>query len=280
MNEKSESQLKAELLTELSNAIQSKVEQEVEEELKKTSLYSAALHSSWKYFIAVAATIMALGQFSEAVTLIEDGVTSLRSRFTNSVEYERLSRVHVGNTESYIDNLLGNPQVSKAINDNIVAKYYFDEKFLLTVFIDDQRVTAYTAIPFVEDFRPTIVEEEDFSWVLLSSTYASFPANPKLYMVDHSKTASYYIEILDTGRTGLFLQNYLGNVAFGASADNSLVVDLYNKEVTGTPEEILETQNRLRKKLAPNLYGIGKLELELVQRSILTGAEFATYFGQ
>ena len=273
---KQNEKLKAELLEELSEDISEQIEEEVDEEVREHT----RLNKFKSSFIAVAAAIMALGQFSEAVTLIEDGIDSLRSRFTTTVEYDLLSSLHVSNTEAYVINLVGDPQVSRKINQDVVANYYYDKKFLLTVFIEDSRVSAYTYVPLISDFTPTIAEYSDGSWDLLVNSYSEFPANPKQYLIDHSKTISYYLENLDSGNAGLFVNNYLGNIAVTAEPTSQLLVELYDAEVNGSDEDVLSAQTRLRKQEKPNLYGRGNLPIELIQKSILTGAEFSSFFGQ
>jgi len=284
MEQKARDNLKAELMSELSGEIeeqvQAEVQEEVSEELAERSRYEETLGRFKVIFFAIAATIMALGQFSEAVTLIQDGIDSLRSKFTNTVEYELLSNIHVGNTEAYIEDLLGSAQVSKTINDDIVADYHFNDKFLLTIFNKERRVIAFTIVPLVEDFKWVVREADEIQWTLMESTYSNFPGNPKLYVVDHSKTASYYLESLDTGRTGLFVNSYLGNVAIGSLPQTEAIVSLYRNEITGTDEEIFASQSQLRASTKPNLFGAGKLGLELIQKSLLTGAEFSSFFGQ
>lgn len=273
---KSNEELKSELMRELSDDIAEQIEEEVDEEVRERVQFSRFKSS----FIAVAAAIMALGQFSEAVTLIEDGVNSLRSRFTNTVEYDLLSHIHVSNTEAYLSELVGEPQVSRKINDDIVANYYHTEKFLLTVFIEDSRVAAYYYVPLEEDFNPTVAEYAEGDWDLMVNTYAQFPANPKEYLVDHSKTTSYYLESLDSGSAGLFLNNYLGNVSINSMQGSQLLIKLYGEEVNGSDESILQTQTELREQAQPNFFGRGTLPIELIQNSILTGAEFSSFFGQ
>jgi hypothetical protein len=285
VTDESAKKLKAEILQDLAKVVEDQIEKEVEEEVEEhvansTARFSHGLQKFKVSFIAVAATIMALGQFSEAVTLIEVGIDWLRSKVTHTVEYEMLSQVHVGNTQSYIEDIFGNPQVSRAVNDTVVANYYHDEKYLLTVFIGDERVVAYIMIPLLDDFEPLIHDGGSFQWRLGKSNYTTFPANPQLYIVDHSKTVSYYLEGLDTGRTGLFVQNYLGKVSLGASAPSEMLVELYDVEVNGTDEEVLKAQNHLRESTQPNLFGRGTLSIEEIQKSILTGAEFTSYFGQ
>ena len=286
MNEQNKETLKQELKEELSAELRRQVEQEVEEEVEEEIAqhprYQQAMNKFKVNLIAVAATIMALGQFSEAVTLIEDGVDSLRSRLTNTVEYNLIADIHVNNTEGYILSLLGEPQVSKQISPGVVANYFHHDKFLATIFIEDQRVVAYTIIPLVDGFTPPVIEQPEFSWTFMENSYVQHPANPSMYAIDHSKITSFYLESLDSGRAGLFVNEYLGNVAIGATeADfTNLLVELYQYEVTGSDEEINQAQTRFRENAIPNLVGQGKLDLTDIQKSILTGAEFTSYFGR
>lgn len=243
------------------------------------SRYSSAFKRLKVISIAIVGFIVAMAQYSNAAFTIERGLDSLRSRFTHTVEYELLDQVHVSSTEAYIKNLFGDPRISRAINDNIVANYFYNHKFLLTVFIEDSRVAAYTVIPLLSDFTPRIKDNTGLNWALQNFTYSEFPANPKMHLVDHSKTTSYYLESLDPGRVGLFVQNYLGNVSVTVNKETPLLIDLYDQDVNGTDAEIRNSRTHLREKSRPNLFGMGTLSLELVQKSILTGAEFTSFFG-
>lgn len=278
--EQLKAELKKELAQDIADQIEDEVEEEVQEEIREYNRSRKALGLFKNYFIAIAATIIALGQFSEAVTLIEAGIDWARSKVTHSVEYELLSQIHVGNTQPYIESLLGYPQVSRTIDANTTANYFENEKFLLTIFLAESRVSGFTVIPLQADFMPEVLAEAGQSWNLQEFTYASFPANPQLYLVDHSKTTSYYLEALDTGRAGLFFKTYLGNVALNTAESSMRLVELYNKDISAGDEEILKAQDSLRSEIKPNLFGLGTLTLEQVQKSILTGAEFSNFFGR
>lgn len=232
------------------------------------------------YLFAVAATIIALGQFSEAVTLIEQGLDWTRSRFTNAVEYELISKIHVGNTEDYVTELLGSPQVSRAIRPAVSANYYYDDKFLLTVYFEDSRTIAYTVAALRSDFQPAVATIDDQDWLLQDSKYESFPANPDTYMIDYSKITSYYLESLNSGRIGLFYNTYLGNITLiHSNESNALLASFYQKEVTESDDVILQAQEQYRAQISPNFFGMGMLPLEDIQKGLLTAAEFTNYFG-
>jgi len=273
------SELKDELRDDIEEHLEHEIEAEVAEEVQEHLQARAAFSYFRNGFIAVAATIMALGQFSEAVTLIESGVNWSLSKVTHRVEYQLLDQIHVGNTEAHMIDLLGNPQVSKAIDDTTTANYYHDDKYLLTVFIHDARVVAFTIIPLLDDFTPRIQGDDARSWDLQQFTYADYPAEPELYLVDHSKAASYYLEVLDTGRTGLFYKTYLGNVSLLAQTPDTLLVNFYKQDVYGEEADVIQAKDDLRRQASPNVYGLGALPLEHIQKSMLTAAEFSNYFG-
>lgn len=277
-NERDE--LKNEIKRELEKEIESEITEEVEEAMTEQRVAAKTVGLFKSYFFAVAATIIALGQFSEAVTLIDDGIDWLRSKFTNSVEYDLLAHIKVGNSAAYIAELLGSPQVTRSVDDQITANYFYNDKFLLTILSADERVVAFTVIPLVEGFRPNIPAASDRAFNLGEFSYSSFPGNPESYLVDHSKVISYYLEILDVGRTGLFFKVYLGNVVLTGDGVEDHVVAMYNKEVMGSDSEIATAQTSLRQQLKPNFFGMGNVGLEPIQKSILTAAEFASYFGK
>lgn len=271
--------LKRELKAQIQEEVEEEVEGEIKEEVSKHLSQRQVVGYFKSYFFAIAASIMALGQFSEAVTLIEDGLDWAMSKITNEVEYELLDQVHVGNTEPYIEDLLGAPQISRKIDEQITANYFYNDKFLLTIFFLDGRVEAYTVIPLVDGFEPVVAEGEDMEFKMGEFSYANYPGNPQAYMVDHSKVTSYYLEILETGRTGLFFKVYLGNIVVRSEDANPVIVDFYNMEVNESDDVIYAGQKKLRTEVKPNFYGMGMLTLEQIEKSILTGAEFSTYFG-
>ncbi|WP_197469912.1 hypothetical protein, partial [Oleiphilus sp. HI0117] len=69
-------------------------------------------------------------------------------------------------------------------------------------------------------------------------------------------------------------------VSYTVRSESPLLVAFYNQEVHGSDQEVLESQTQLRNSEMPNFYGEGEIGLELIEKSILTGAEFSSYFGQ
>ena len=174
---------------------------------------------------------------------------------------------------------MGSPQVSRAIDAETVANYFYHEKYFLTLFYREDRIAAYLIIPLKEDFQLPVLESDTLSLELSEFTYLKFPANPTHYVIDHSKTSSYYMEILDSGRSGLFVNTYLGNITYGIEGHPHIIGKFYEKEVHASDEDIATLQTTLRSETIPNVYGEGNLGLELIEKSLLTAAEFESYFG-
>ncbi len=243
-------------------------------QLSKESLIQART-----VFFGLVALIMALGQFSEAVSLIGDGWKSLQSKFTNDVEYSAIGKLHVGNTQSYVQSIFGEPQVSRQINDKITANYYYQKKLLLTLFIKEARVAGYTVLALKEGFSPNVATIGDQHIQLGKFTYQEYPAMPTLYLVDNSKANSFYLENLESGQAGLHYKRYLGNVRFGSGQHSELINHFYKLDMMGVEGKPLETaQKTLRETVVPNFYGAGELGIELIEKSLMTDAEFSNYF--
>jgi hypothetical protein len=259
----------------LDEALDEALEEALEE--KQRSTFTDRLRG---VIFTIAAVIIALGQYSEAVALIGDSVDAIRSTFTHDVEYERLAHLHVGITVSYAESVLGLPQVSRSIDEGISANYFHDGKYLVTLFYREDRVDGFTILSLVDDFMPQVVNSTEGQWALVNGNYESYPGNPRTFVVDHSKTASYYIEKLEKGRAGLFVNAYLGNLSYGARADGDHIASLYEQEVNGTDQQVLAVQNELRRQQIPNFYGEGVFDLPYITKSLLTGVEFQSYFGR
>jgi len=266
--------------SELEDTIESEMKEEIKENRLNSFISGQFFFSKFKgSFITFLAIIIALGEYSEAVALINDGTKTIQSEFTNDLEYDVISKIHVGNTVSYMESILGNPQVSRMINEDVNANYFYDDKYLLTLFYKNTRIVAFTVLPLVEDFHPEVTKTASSQWILGKANFLSFPANPQSYTVDHATTASYYLESFDKGRTGFFVQSYLGKVSYTIESVSTQIVELYNTDVHGIDREVLKLQTKLRQTEIPNFYGEGELGLELIEKSILTGAEFNSYFG-
>lgn len=229
-------------------------------------------------FIPVCVFIISLGSFSEAFLLVDDLRVMLKTRFSNDFEYETLDSIHVGNTESYVEGLVGAPAATKPLADDIQANYYLDEKYLLTTYIKAGRVEAYTVVAIAEDFSPELAWYDGVG--LQDQAFDGFGTdNPQAFTFDQANTNSFFIELSPSELSGFFQNSYLGAVQYGSGGvDQTKLEELYQAEVFGSESDTLEKIAAFRKVAIPNFYGQGELDIELIRKGLLSNGEFLNFF--
>jgi hypothetical protein len=234
----------------------------------------------WAAFAAVVMPVgvffMGLGSFSDATLLIRDLSVEVYGLFSYQHDYDTINSIHIGNTVPYIEDLLGSPQVSRGIDDKTTANYFFTDSYLLTLFYREQRIAAYTVVAIDDGFTPTLNMLAGEK-ILGEFTPGDIPIPPKSYAVDDSRIVSFYLESVDSGRAGNFVDLYLGRVAYGVGGPAESIAKLYRAGVNGTDTDIEQALGNLRGKLIPNLYGRGTIDIEGIQDSVLTANQFEGY---
>jgi hypothetical protein len=233
----------------------------------------------WQTLTAIGVTFIALGSASEAVFLIRDLYVHVHSMVSNEYEYETLASINVGNTVAYIEDQLGQPQVSRAIDGDTTANYFFSGDYLLTLFYRSGRIEAYTWLSVDNEFTPEVDMRTGVFAPMGAFVFSDMPLEVSTFALDDSRIVRYYIESLEGGRSGGFLNTYLGNVQYGAFAPADSISDLYQAEVVGDDRAARKAASTLRSSGLPNLYGQGNLSLEHIERSVLSNSEFVGYFG-
>ena len=226
------------------------------------------------------AIVIALGEYAEAVSLVTNAVDVIERKLTNKLEYETLSKFHVGNTRAYTESLVGVPQMSRQVNENVVANYFYLDKDLLTVFYHDQQLVAYLVLPLLEGFSPQVPQLAAAGVKgLCQFHYHDSGVVPASFSLDNAKTNSYYLESIDGGYAGLLSQTYLANLNAAGTTAAAFTERLYQQQVFGEDAQTAELLQTLRKDVTPNVYGEGVLSLEQFARGLLTPAELKAYFG-
>jgi hypothetical protein len=243
----------------------------------------AGARRAWIGFAAimtpVAAVFITLGEASDATFLLNEMRHSAIALFSNSVEYEMLEKVHVGITIAYAEELFGNPQVSKTIDEDLTANYFADDKYLLTLFYRGVRVDAYTLVPLVEDFAPEVDMGTNDTVALGEFSFTEARGTPQKSSVDDSRSISFYLESRESGPGGRVIDVYQGSVAYRSGGTASGIPQLYKADVRGDDASIEAARGELRRGGRPNLYGEGELTLRQIEKSLMTNAEFDSYFG-
>jgi hypothetical protein len=230
------------------------------------------------FIIPVAGLFLTLGEASDATFLLQDMGRSVVELFSNRVEYGTLERIHVGNSTSYVESILGDPQVVRSIDDGVTAKYFHSSKYLLTLFDRDGRVEAFTVLALQDGFSPKVELGGLGSSELGAFAFSDAPAPAHEMAVDHSRTSDYYLESLDSGPSGRFVNIYLGSVGFGSGGASPRIGDLYSALLEDDQSAVAVAQSNLREQGTPNFYGEGELSLESVEASLFTNAEFSNFF--
>lgn len=228
-------------------------------------------------FVPICVFVISLGSFSEAFILVDDFKTLVISKFSNAYEYETLSQIHVGNTRSYIENLLGAPAATKNIATDLTVNYYTHEKYLVSGYYRGDRITAYTVVALSEGFAPPLSWYDDVS--LNGQALANFSNQPQSYSFDNAKTNRFFIEMTPNELSGFFQNAYLGTLQYGNSDINLSDLDaLYQADVYGSEQQTLQKIEQYRAATLPNFYGQGELDIEILQQGILSNGEFLSYF--
>lgn len=233
----------------------------------------------WRVLTIIGIGFIALGNASDATLLIRELGADIYSYVSNDFEYQTLASVNVGNTVDYIEERLGKPQVSRAVGNETSANYFHDDKYLLTVFYRSGRVEAFTWISLNDGFEPEITTTNGKSTPIGKTRFTQLPRPVTEYAIDDSRIIRYYIEALEGSRDVGFLGTYLGHIQYGAFAPADSIGKLYAADVNGQTDTLQSAWSELRNTETPNLYGRGNLPLTYIEKSILSNAEFAGYFG-
>lgn len=233
----------------------------------------------WRIATVVGIGFIALGNASDATLLIRELGVEIYTRFSNDYEYQTLASIHVGNTVAYIEDRLGQPQVSRAIDDETTANYFHGGDYLLTLFYNSNRIEAFTWLSLDDDFAPDVDLLNGEVRPLGEFTFSDLPLEVSDYTLDDSPIVRFYIESLEEGRSGGILGTYFGNIQHGAFESAGAVPDLYRAEVMGDNAAANSARAQVRKETIPNLYGRGNLPLDRIEKSVLSNSEFAGYFG-
>ena len=226
----------------------------------------------------IAGLFLMLGEASDAAFLLNDMSRSVIEVFSNRVEYDMLEKIHVGNTVTYAESILGDPQISRAMGDDVTANYFHSSKYLVTLFSRDDRVEAFGVLALQDGFSPSVELGGLGHAELGEFAFSDTPTRAVEMAVDHSRTTDYYLESLESGPAGRFVNLYLGSVGYGTGGASPAIGELYSAVLDGETRAVSEARTNLRASGKPNFYGEGLLSLKLIEASMLTNAEFNNFF--
>lgn len=258
---------------------QQNINEAVEEALEKAET------SFWKKLqtglMMLAALVISAGQWNDSMEVASNLWHLSMANFTHELEYNKINAINVGNSLSYIQKRLGDPQVIKHSKvDPIITFYYYTEaKFDLTIMTDGSRVAGYAVYTKQQGFTPKV----PFSKALGFTTLA----NQSKYYSDYKFDAHnlfYYIEKQEMEQEGFLnlVQGYVEYAAHpyeGVKKDLNQLLSVLDEKATFSESEndITPVVEAIRNKVKPNFFAISELPSKIIAESLLTRAEYNMY---
>ena len=234
----------------------------------------------YEYFVAGTLGLMALGQWGDTKDVIVEAWRLTLSNFTHQYEYESLDRINIGSNFSYIKTLIGEPQLTKdsKYSNAISFAYYLNEKYILTLIIKENRVSAYTITSLVDDFVPHSLLSKTAAGdkTTIADNYGTFQD----FTLDFNNV-EHLLVMEELGKEKLFVNNYFGAISY--SEDTRLpraeIREIYNTlSMNETSTVAREEVKQLTTKVVNNFYGAGENNLSTIADSVLTHFEYSLYY--
>lgn len=225
--------------------------------------------------VTAAATFLALGAWNDSVDLIQSAYSYSVSKFTNTLDYQKLQFVQVGLNKEFIEGTFGPAQLTKTsqLNSEINYIYYLDDKYILTLFYNSQQVKAFTIITVKDDFIPLGLLEldnmaTDSTLQQLAPSFEGIAVDPKesLFVIENQ-----------LGKNALFLKKYIGNVQYGARhfLQPAVLADIENAMLVDESTVLEKTKPLMSAPL--NFFGVGQLPVDLIADAVLSPREYVIY---
>ena len=220
--------------------------------------------------------MISLGQWNDTKDVILSAYEEVISRWTNTLEYSKISSLRIGYSSAYIENLLGDPQVVKLSksSENTIFSYYSSPKYLLATAMKNDRLSGFSILSLKNDFyAPIIYLNKNLNESFLNSylpTQDSF--------VTDVGNLDYFIETYELNHSAMFYDFALGVVNTGSITDGlkSEIRDINDDLNKG--EDIPLNKLSISKKIVPNYYSVSELPIDVMFESMLSRYEMAALF--
>lgn len=243
----------------------------------------------WKRFqsavFMVAAIMMASGQWNDVKELYTSLYEDALAKFTNSVEYELIDKINVGNGLEYTKLTVGEPKIIKRskIDNEVSYYYYMEDKYDLTLLAKDERIIGYSIVSKVTGFTPNV----PFSEPLGSKSLATIDSKAPRYYFDVANLV-YFVESQELGKQQMFLNLVRGYVEYGATPELVEAPSSYNDQALSAINELDKAETfgegevdsaikSIRTVVYPNFYGITELAPNLIADALLTRYEYQLF---
>lgn len=220
--------------------------------------------------------MISLGQWNDTKDVVLSTYEEIISRWTNTLDYSKLSKLRIGFSSAYIDKLLGDPQVVKISNssENLTFSYYSTPKYLLTTAIKNNRLYGFSILSLKNDFYAPIVY---LNKSLNKEPLASYLHTQNKFITDFGNS-EYFIETYELNHDLMFYDFSLGVVNTG-SLSNGLRNEIRDiNDQLNRGEDIPINKLSFPEKILPNYYSVSELPSDEMIESLLSRFEMAALF--
>lgn len=220
--------------------------------------------------------MISLGQWNDTKDVVLSAYEEIISRWTNTLDYSKISKLRIGFSNAYIEKLLGDPQVVKVANsaDNLVFSYYSTSKYLLTTAMKNDRLSGFSILALKDDFyAPIVYLNKSLNKGLLDS-YLPTQDN---FVTDFGNN-EYFIETYELNHNLMFYNLSLGVINIG-SLSNDLKNEIRDiNDQLNRGEDVLLNSLSAPQKILPNYYSVSELPSDVMFESLLSRFEMAALF--
>jgi hypothetical protein len=231
-------------------------------------------------FRSIAVTVMLLmismGQWNDTKDVAISAYEEIVSRWTNNIQYEKLAKLRIGYSESYIKTFFGEPQVIKAMSSmqGGVFSYYSTPKYLLTTATKDDQLLGFSVLSINDDFIAPIVYSDK---KLNESTLNTYLPDADNYATDY-RNSIYFLVVSELGQQHMFYDFSIGLLKTSILTDAlANKIRTLNERLDRGDEPLLEDLE-ISPLLKPNYYSVSEFSSEIMHESILSKYEMKALF--
>lgn len=247
------------------------LEEEAEEQQKKTLFKKFS-----DFAMPLMLLIISIGQWNDTKDVILSTYEEVISRWTNTLEYEKLSQLRIGYSSEYVESLLGLPQVIKhsRLSENTIFSYYGTPKYILTTAIKNNRLSGFSVVALENDFYGPIVY---LNKKLNEKSLDSYIPSQGMFDTDFGNI-EYFIENYEFSRNLMFYNFSLGAINYGLFTDDVRnKVKAINRQLNNGVDLPLNKLT-VQSKILPNYYSVSELSTDIMMESILSRYEMTALF--
>lgn len=227
--------------------------------------------SVWAVITAVSTFTIAVGEFTSAVNEVTNASESLQRMISNEFDYNRIQSLQVGINSEFVETKLPQPIAIRHLETEIgrvEVKHYAEEKYWLSLFVQQKKLLAYTVISKKIDFQPSI---DHTGMPAVQTRLGQVVETPESQIAEQARTGSLYLEMESLNRSQQYLNGYFGYIEGGA-LPSEFNQDQFNRRLGevnlvlqngGQFESLSSSYASFREQVPVNFFGVGVIELSL-----------------